>query len=267
MQNCMSLLVYALCVVASLKFSCGSIAEGYLNRSCIESEKQALLLFKGSLIDELNYLSSWIGNDCCAWHGIGCNNETGHVVQLDLRNGSLRGSQILPSLLELKRLSYLDLSLNKFHKVQIPEFFGSFKYLTYLNLSSTFRGLVPHHLGNLSRLQYLDLSYRLDTVSPLSIDSMGWLSKLSLLEYLDLSFINLARASDWFPSINMLSNTFSVLKLYGCELSNYIPLHTPIVNLTSLVSLDLGSNNLKSSFPSWVFNNTGLAHLNLRLNL
>ncbi|KAL8157588.1 uncharacterized protein LOC141674580 [Apium graveolens] len=266
-------------VPSGLTFVSASTFQGsYRNVSCIDSEKQALLLLKESLVDDLNYLSSWTGDDCCAWHGIGCNNRTGHVIQLDLRNSSLKGDHIYPSLLDLKYLTYLDLSNNNFSQMKIPQFFGSFKDLTYLNLSySYFEGLVPHHLGNLSKLMYLDLSnnYYFNGLAFnyydnfnlfLSIDSMRWLSGAPLLKHLDLSFVNLSTATDWFPSINMLSNSISVLQLRTCQLPNNIPRHVPLLNLTSLVTLDIGSNQLNSSFPLWLLNNSGLAHLNLQAN-
>ena len=46
-------LVYALGFISSSKFGCGSLDGGYWNRSFIESEKQALLLLKKNLVDEL----------------------------------------------------------------------------------------------------------------------------------------------------------------------------------------------------------------------
>ncbi|MED6207257.1 hypothetical protein PIB30_034058 [Stylosanthes scabra] len=51
---------------------------------CLETERQTLVKFKASLKNSSNLLSSWHGDDCCRWKGIGCDNVTGHVVMLDL---------------------------------------------------------------------------------------------------------------------------------------------------------------------------------------
>lgn len=85
---------------------------------------------------------------------------------------------------------------------------------------------------------------------------MGWLSGLPLLKHLDFSYVNLSRVTDWFLAINMLPKSISVLGLYHCHLRNNIPSHLPYVNITSLVTLDLGENQLGSAFPPRVLNNS-----------
>ena len=147
-----------------------------VNIGCIESEKQALLIFKQHLVDPANRLVSWVHDeDCCRWDGVVCDDVTGHVLQLQLRHPTLDyeatdveyfaneriklGGKINHSLLNLKHLSYLDLSNNNFEGNEIPKFFGSMGRLRYLNLShSVFGGLIPSQLGNLSNLQYLNLN-------------------------------------------------------------------------------------------------------------
>ena len=88
-----------------------------------------------------------------------CSNRSGHVIKLTLcyldgdgTEGKL-GGKISPALLELKYLNYLDLSMNNFGGIPIPEFIGSLEKLRYLNLSgASFGGPIPPQLGNLSSL-------------------------------------------------------------------------------------------------------------------
>ncbi|WCJ39174.1 disease resistance family protein / LRR family protein [Euphorbia peplus] len=121
------------------------------------------LQFKNDLIDPSNRLFDWVADrsDCCRWTGVVCLNITAHVLEVRLRTlspqeyygpdryrtfyddpwyeeyhrKSVLGGEVSSCLLELKHLSYLDLSFNDFGGVSIPKFIGSFQSLRYLNLS------------------------------------------------------------------------------------------------------------------------------------
>ncbi|XP_017976568.1 PREDICTED: probable LRR receptor-like serine/threonine-protein kinase At4g36180 [Theobroma cacao] len=142
----------------------------------------------------------------------------------------------------------------------IPEFIGSLKRLTYLNLSgSFFEGAIPHKLGNLSKLHYLDLgrNYHLEA------KTLQWVSGLPSLQYLDLSGVNFSGATDWLQVANKLPS------LVELHLSDCINLYNDpsivSVNYTSLAVLDLSSNSL-SAIPTWIFNLPSLVYINLNWN-
>ncbi|XP_022746282.1 LRR receptor-like serine/threonine-protein kinase GSO1 [Durio zibethinus] len=264
-----------------------SFCDGNSNVLCIESERQALSKFKQHLIDRSNRLSSWVeGEDCCEWVGVFCNNFTGHVKELHLglhssspdielnderdvyfqsaeRDAYFRsklGGKINPSLIELKHLSFLDLSNNDFGGLAIPEFIGSMKSLTYLNLSSAkFSRAIPHNLGNLSKLHYLDLGHN----SFFEAKTLQWVSGLSSLQYLDLSDANLTKATDWLQATHKLPSLVE-LHLSDCYLNNNDP-SSISVNYTSLAVLDLSSNML-SSIPTWIFSLRSIVSIDLSSN-
>ncbi|KAI4347549.1 hypothetical protein L6164_008354 [Bauhinia variegata] len=132
---------------------------GELNVICKENERKALLSFKRGLSDPSNRLSSWSDKeDCRRWPGVRCDNITGRVEEVKLSTPLNSpyvelGGEISTSLLELRSLTHLDLSLNYFVHSQIPKFLGSMEDLLYLDLSySGMSGLIPRELGNLSKL-------------------------------------------------------------------------------------------------------------------
>ncbi|KAF8378108.1 hypothetical protein HHK36_029444 [Tetracentron sinense] len=255
------------------------------NVGCAEKDRKALLEFKEDLNDSSGWLSSWVGEDCCSWRGVGCIKKTGRVMKLDLRNSLCNNEEgyngvsyerpclsgkINPSLLHLEHLNYLDLSMNNFKGISIPDFIGSLENLKYLNLSNAyFAGKIPPHLGNLSRLHYLDLhgqSYSGD-FSRIYADNLKWLSGLSSLKYLDMGDVNLSQVgADWLQSFNMLPPSLSELHLPACRLDS-LPLSLPFVNFSSLLVLDLSHNLFQSSMPLWLFNiSSSLANLHLSNN-
>ncbi|XP_030969618.1 receptor-like protein EIX2 [Quercus lobata] len=253
--------------------SCNEAQSQTNNVKCIHTEREALLSFKKGLTDPSGRLSCWVGEDCCQWRGIECNNQSGHVTKLDLRcpfelesltpytNPYLSG-KISSSLIHLKYLNYLDLSLNDFEDIQIPQFFGMLENLVYLNLSySYFYGEIPPHLGNLSSLMHLDLHGNYGVYA----ENLDWLSNLSSLKYLDLGELGLKDVgADWLQAINMLPSLLE-LRLSYCDLES-LPPSLPFVNFTSLLVLDLSENQFHSSIPQWLFNLENLTTLDLSGN-
>ncbi|KAL5577443.1 hypothetical protein UlMin_019142 [Ulmus minor] len=239
---------------SNLKIVKPCLGDSPVSIRCIRTEREVLLAFKSGLTDPSNRLSSWVGEECCIWEGIGCGNHTGNVMELNLRNpyhminggvgdtnaykSSCLGGKINPSLLSLEHLSFLDLSMNDFGGISIPDLFGEMLNLNYLNLSfASFSGEIPSNLGNLSRLETLDLyadSYSIIGSLELRAENLNWLSGLSSLKHLNLGF--------------------------------GLPVSLPFVNFTSLQVLDLSHNSFTSPIPSWLFNLTSLRKLHLRWN-
>ncbi|KAH7855813.1 hypothetical protein Vadar_029269 [Vaccinium darrowii] len=239
--------------------------------TCIERERQALLKFKQSLTDTTSRLSSWTGEDCCNRNGIQCDGNTSHVVKLDLVSldpdtTTIEANEVNPSLLELKYLKHLDLSGNNFHDIPIPMFFGSMTSLRYLNLSnSNFSGRVPHHLGNVSKLMVLDLNNR--NMNSLTIDYFTWVCCLPLLQYLDVSGMDLSQALNLNVILNMLPS-LTELRLSRCDLDSTLLVSHFHLNSTAsnIRNLDLSQNSFAEKFPKFIENMTALRILDLSHN-
>ncbi|XVF57807.1 hypothetical protein PTKIN_Ptkin07bG0011900 [Pterospermum kingtungense] len=249
-------------------------------------ERKAPLNFKEGLTDPSGRLSSWRGRDCCSWAGVHCSDKLGHVTKLLLPNSYSSdpdavdataytlGGEIHPSLLRLKYLKHLDLSFNDFGGVPIPNFIGSLKTLRYLNLSGTsFGGSLPSFLGNLTSLRLLDLN---SCFGDSNKNDLRWLSSLSQLKHLNLGSVDLSMTMldlsnngfnssipSWLFNISGLEQVVkkklgSLCNLQVLDLSANSLNGTDIGEFTSglsqcnncsLVSLDLGYNNLGGFLP------------------
>ncbi|XP_017647730.1 receptor-like protein EIX2 [Gossypium arboreum] len=205
--------------------------------ACPENGKQALLNFKKGFIDEANRIASWDPHhhpDCCRWFGVVCDNMTGHILSLNLS---------VPPLDEDNLISRLTSKLEG----KINPCLSNLKHLRFLDLSGNqFEGLLPYQLGNLSNLQYLNLGD-----NGLYVQSLQWLSGLPLLKHLDLSSMDLSRASNWLQLVNTLLPSLEELHLSLCQLVPGPPLLN--LNLSSLAILDLSYNDFSNQMDlRWV---------------
>ncbi|XP_068314738.1 receptor-like protein EIX2 [Pyrus communis] len=262
----LTVIYFVLFVLTSAKCCLGAGISSDIG--CLQTEKTALLQFKQGLIDKSNVLASWkTGRDCCEWRGITCNNETGHVITLDLSYnysdishvGTPLSGVIAPSLLELPYLTNLDLSFNNFQG-QIPKFIGSLSRLEQLKLAgANLSGPIPPQLGNLSSLYTLDLA-----LNYVTFENLEWLSHLSSLRYLNMLYLNFSEVVNWPESISKLPSLVE-LHLSSCNLPNVELSSLSFVNSSnSLQVLELSYNILDLSIFYWMANvSTNLVHIGL----
>ncbi|GKV31120.1 hypothetical protein SLEP1_g39856 [Rubroshorea leprosula] len=272
-------------LVAVLFFGIAEFCSGRnTSFSCIEREREALLKLKLCFHDPSHMLSSWKGNDCCEWRGVGCDKNGHHVVSIQLKGSIFDQPQlylidnveeVVSSLLMLKYLEHLDLSRNYFNKSLIPHSFGLMKQLRYLNLSHAhFRGRIPSELGNLTRLRVLDLADYYGGALKVD-DDIQWISHLSFLQQLDMSGVNLMLASSNLFQVLGMPPLLSWLSLSGCNLKNsHLPSGEMVGGLErssecsryELETMDLGENNISGLMPNWLGELKRLIYLNLSSN-
>lgn len=157
--------------------------------------------------------------DCCSWDGVVCNKNTGHVIKLDLSNSCLQGFINSSSgLFKLVHLEWLNLAFNYFNGSEIPPEIINLSRLSYLNLSSAdFSGQIPSEILELSNLVALHLSHNsYYNLIELRKPSLGNLvKKLTNLKELALQGVTISS-----PIPHSLANLSSLtfLSLSGCEL-------------------------------------------------
>nr|XP_043630192.1 LRR receptor-like serine/threonine-protein kinase FLS2 [Erigeron canadensis] len=276
------------------------IAKANKQIKCTNKERNVLLDFKAGLRDPYQHdcISAWgtkkedIDN-CCKWLGVTCNNQTGHVVGLNLSSCGLEG-EISLSLLNLIYLNHLDLSRNSFNGT-IPMSIGCLTELRVLHLfSNSFTGNIPNSVGFLTKLTSFDLSQ--NSLNGTIPESIGYLTELihfgldsnsfsgniplDLSTFTRTSELNLSSNNFYGPITNVssalvvlnLSKTISMEEFHFCvkllmdlyaqnNLSGRLP--ASIKYLIQLSVLVLYSNNLSGELPLSMRNCTGLTFLDL----
>ncbi|GLT41630.1 hypothetical protein SLA2020_156780 [Shorea laevis] len=240
---------------------------------CQRDERLALLQFKESFVidkhDPFAYpkVNLWKsqGMDCCSWEGIWCDQDTGHVIGLDLSSSCLLGSiNSNSSLFHLIHLQYLNLAFNDFNYSKIPSAFANLTALTYLNLSNSFFfGQIPFELSKLTSLSFLDLSpsymnpwflkrQLLELKRP---NLRSLIENMTSLEYLRLNNIDM---NSRIPSTLANMSSLRHIRLSGCGLFGEFP--KPIFQLPKLQVLAVAYNyGLTGNLPEFQFHNQLMA--------
>ncbi|KAK9214715.1 hypothetical protein WN944_006714 [Citrus x changshan-huyou] len=294
---------------------------------CHDDERSALLQFKESRISGDFYawkfdcrptMASWKPEegsvDCCSWDGVHCNRNTGHVIKLDLSHSCLFGSiDSSSSLFKLVHLEWLNLALNDFNSSEIPPEIINLSRLSYLNLSGTsLSGQIPSEILKLSNLVSLDLSLndvpggRLELQKPSFENLVEKLSNLKTLDLGDVSidstiphnignlssltFVSLRNCelqdvllTSWKKlevlalSLNRLSvltkatsnTTSQKIQYIGLRSCNLTKFPNFLENQRDMVVLDLSDNRIQGKVPKWLLdpNMQNLSALNLSHNL
>ncbi|XP_028093075.1 receptor-like protein 7 [Camellia sinensis] len=223
---------------------------------CHAHESSALLQFKQTFSIDKSASSdpssnpkvaSWKlqgeSGDCCSWDGVECDEDTGHVIGLDLSSSFLHGSiNSSSSLFSLVHLQRLNLANNDFDYSHIPTEISHLSELISLNLSSSvFSGQIPLEISKLSKLVSIDLSYNEESsFGLLKLEKLGLRSPLQNLTNLKVLLLNYVSISS--EVLDTLANLTSLttLVLENCGLRGEFPIS--IFYLPNLQVLDVSSN-------------------------
>ncbi|MBN2432264.1 MAG: hypothetical protein JXQ27_12365 [Acidobacteria bacterium] len=225
----------------------------WLGGAIPQTERDALIaLYNSTGGDQWSNKENWLGaaGTECTWHGVTCDNDGNHVVEINLSYNNLTGS--IPSAISaLTSMHSFSLYYNQIEG-PIPSEMGSLSNLGDLRLyGNRLSGPIPTQLGNLTNLSHLSLhTNRLEGPIPTELGS------LTNLYYLKLGYNMLTGT---IPTEVMNIPTLFILEVPGNQLTGPIP--TGLANLTNLATLDLNSNQFTGQIPTELASMTSLSRL------
>ncbi|XP_010495855.1 PREDICTED: receptor-like protein 12 [Camelina sativa] len=251
---------WSLCLILCLYYSRLVIASP-ANHAYLPDQRDALLEFKNEFYipsPDSDYMmfktktETWMNNtDCCSWDSVSCDPKTGKVVELDLIGSDLNGPlRFNSSLFRLQHLQSIDLSFSNLSGI-LRDSIGNLKYLRVLSLGDCkFIGKIPSSLGNLTYLTNLDLSY--NNFNSELLYSIGNLKYLRVLKLLNSNLFGKIPSS--FGSLFYLTDLDLSRNDFTSEgpdsMGRLTDFQLVLLNLSSLVRIDLGSNQFKGMLPS-----------------
>ncbi|XP_023900166.1 receptor-like protein EIX2 [Quercus suber] len=222
---------------------------------CIKSEREALVSFKEGVIDIPGKLSSWVGEDCCQWKGVECD-DSGHVTKLNLSNpaGRHRHFDYYERYQYYPTKAVVAISKNRNRpcaptavcsdicSTGVPYSRGrgwdvnsSFSR----DVNASLSGEITRYLRNLSSLTHLDLEGNYN----LSTKNFDWVStsigNLSSLKELDLSYNKMnGTIPESFGQLSKLVKLYLLENSWECVITE-----AQLMNLTRLEEFVLTTNN------------------------
>ncbi|XWS20572.1 hypothetical protein CRYUN_Cryun31cG0113500 [Craigia yunnanensis] len=233
--------------------------------ACDQNDRDSLLAFYSNITFPLSSPLNWSTSiDCCFWEGIDCDgSDEDRVTRLRLPSRGLSG-HLSPSLVNLTRLSHLNLSHNRFTSTLPTGFFSSLNHLQVLDLSyNSLYGELPLDFvsddnNNLSPIQTVDLS---------SNRFSGTIQTNSFLQAArNLTNFNMSNntITGRVPTSICLNNSLTFLDLSYNKLNGEIS--PGLGKCSKLQIFRAGFNSLSGTLPADIYTATSLQQLSLPLN-
>ncbi|WRX27130.1 Protein kinase domain - like 10 [Theobroma cacao] len=234
--------------------------------ACNQDDHDSLLAFYSNLTLSPSSPLNWSpSKDCCSWEGIDCDtsSDDDRVTQLWLPSRGLSG-HLSPSLVNLTRLTHLNLSRNRMSGSLPTGFFSSLNQLKVLDLSfNSLNGQLPldffsDNNNNLSPIEAVDLS---------SNRFSGTIQSNSFLQAArNLTIFNVSNNTftGQVPSSICLNTSLTLLDLSYNKLNGEI--RHGLGKCSKLQIFRAGFNNLSGTLPDDIYTVTSLQQLSLPLN-